>query len=377
MLDFLIPLWGGIELGVTPSVIGILIAAELIVSVIARPIAGFLTDTRVRTTIAATGALLYGVSFVGYAFATTIPVAFGAAIVSGVGGALFWISIRAIVAEYLDRDSGSLAGLLSSEALGSWFFWIPAMIALPLIGFGGVFGVLAVVCVVAAILLFRAPRVPSPRMEQPPSNVGSDLRRLAPLLIVALMTAVAESGVSLLLLLHLQNALGLEVYQIALVYLPGGIALTVFPRLLHRLVERWGRRVGYMAASVASALTASGLAFSPTPILIAALWVLTSAAWAILLPIQRAIVAEVNPNQVGRGMSLLTNAELIGAAAGSLLAGLLYDGGSWMLSCLVFAAVILSGVVLGPIALSMLGVRDKPDPKEEAQVGEQTTQAGE
>ncbi|KUM32502.1 hypothetical protein [Arthrobacter sp. EPSL27] len=57
---------------------------------------------------------------------------------------------------------------------------------------------------------------------------------MAPLLLVASMTAVAGAGVSLLLLLHLQKALGLEVYQIALIYLPGGIVLTVMPRVLHR-----------------------------------------------------------------------------------------------------------------------------------------------
>ena len=79
-----------------------------------------------------------------------------------------------------------------------------------------------------------------------------------------------------------------------------------------------------------------------------------------MLPIQRAVVAEVNRHRVGRGMSLLTNSEMLGAAAGSLLAGLLYDGGSWQLSCLIFAGIILSGTVLGPLALTKLGVRDRP-----------------
>lgn len=362
LLDFLIPLWGGTELGITPSAIGALIAVELVVSVIARPLSGWLVDTRVRTTVAAAGALLYAVSCIGYALATSLPLAFAAAVVSGVGGAFFWIAVRAIAAESLDRDSGSLAGLLSSEALGSWFFWIPAMVLLPLIGFSGVFGTLAVACIAAAVLLFRVPRFLAPPQEQTPGGIRGDGKRLAPLLLIALMTAVAESGVSLLLLLHLQKALGLEVYQIALTYLPGGIALTTLPRVLHRFVERRGRRTGYVIASAASALTAAGLAFSPGPLVIAALWVLTSASWAILLPIQRAVVAEVNGHRVGRGMSLLTNSEMLGAAAGSLLARLLYEVGSWQLSCLIFAGVILSGTILGPLALTKLGVRGRPAP---------------
>ena len=60
-------------------------------------------------------------------------------------------------------------------------------------------------------------------------------------------------------------------------------------------------------------------------------------------------------------MALLSNAGLIGAAAGSLLAGFLYDGAPWLLSCLVLGAVILSGAALGPMVLHRMGVRDRPD----------------
>ena len=361
LLDFLIPLWGGIELGLAPGAIGALIAVELVISVIARPVSGWLVDTRVRTTVAAAGALLYAVSCLGYALATSLPLAFAAAVVSGAGGAFFWIAVRAIAAEDLDRDAGSLAGLLSSEALGPWFFWVPAMVLLPLVGFGGVFGTLAVACIAAAVLLVRAPRYLPPPQEQPPGGIKGDGRLLAPLLLAALVTAVAEGGVSLLLLFHLQKELGLEIYQIALVYLPGGMVLTAMPRVLHRFVERRGRRAGYVIASAASALAAAGLAFTPGTLVIAALWVLTCAAWAMLLPIQRAVVAEVSGHRVGRGMSLLTNSEMLGAATGALLAGLLYEGGSWQLSCLIFAGLIASGSVLGPRALKKLGVRDRPE----------------
>ncbi|MCC3297844.1 MFS transporter [Arthrobacter caoxuetaonis] len=98
--------------------IGILVAAELLVSVAARPAAGWLADKRPRTVTAASGALLYAVSCLGYTLAGSLSVAFGAAILGGVGGALFWVSIRALAAEFPDRDSGSMAGLLSSEAFG-------------------------------------------------------------------------------------------------------------------------------------------------------------------------------------------------------------------------------------------------------------------
>ncbi|MBD8042546.1 MFS transporter [Arthrobacter sp. Sa2BUA2] len=364
LIDFLIPLWAGAALAMPPTAVGALVALELVVSVLARPAAGWLVDTRTRTSVAAAGALLYGMSCLGYALAAAQPHAFAAAILGGAGGALFWIAVRAIAAEDLGQDSGALAGLLSSEALGSWFFWIPAMFLLPLAGFSGIFAALAAACTAAAFLLLRAQRSLPPRQARPAETAAAPgQRRLTPLLLPALVTGAAEAGVGLLLLLHLQTSLQLAVYQIALVYLPGGIALTVLPRILHRFVERHGRQRGYAVASVASALTAAGLAFTPSPLAIAALWTLTSASWAILLPIQRAVAAEVSAPRTGRGLGLLSNAELLGAAAGSLLAGLLYDGGSWALPCLVFAGIILSGTVLGPLALRRLGVRDRPAPE--------------
>ena len=368
LLDFLIPLWGGIELGIGPSMIGVLVAVELLVSVVARPLSGWLVDTRPRTVIAAVGALLYAGSCMGYAFAGSLPIALAAAVMGGIGGAFFWVAARAVAAEFLDGDSGSLAGLLSSESFGSWFFWLPAMLLLPAWGFGGIFAALAAACLSAAFLLLRVPRTAPAPADHAAGNYLSHTAKLAPLLLLAALTATAEAGVSLLLLLHLQASLQLEIYQIALVYLPGGIVLTLVPRLLHRFVERHGRRTGYIIASLGSALTAAGLAFSPNPFVIAALWMLTSASWAIVVPIHGAIVAEVNKHAVGRGMGSLGNAGMLGAAAGALLAGSLYEAGSWQASCLVFAGILFCGTVLGPLMLAKLGVRNRPaaEPEEPA-----------
>lgn len=361
ILDFLLPLWAGSELGASPTQVGALLAVELVISFVARPVAGWLADTRERTRVAAVGALLYAASCLGYAASGSLPPAFLAAVAGGVGGALLWVSIRAIAAEFLAGDSGTFAGLFSAVALGSWFFWVPAMVLLGEAGYRGVFTALGVVCALVVVPLLLVPRsAPVPVPAGTP--VRADLRRQGPLLGVVMLTAVAEAGVGLLLLLHLQSAFDLEVYQIALVFLPGGIAMTVLPRWLHRLVEVRGRRQVYSGASFASALFAASLALAPGPGAIAGLWVLTSAAWAALVPIQQAAVAEVSGARAGRGMSLLGNAALAGSAAGSLLAGALYELSSWQWVCIVFAVVIAAGAVLGPWALGAVGVRDRPVP---------------
>lgn len=361
ILDFLLPLWAGARLGGSPAQIGGLVALGLACSFATRPLAGWLSDTRERTSTAAVGTLLFALGCLGYALAPGLGLALAAAATTGVGGALLWVSVRAVTAERLPGDDEAFARLLSAVALASWLYWVPALVLLPVIGYRGVFAGLGATCLIGAASLLAATPRPRDLSGSTVGDVRHDLRRLAPLLAVVALTNVAEAGVALLLLLHLQDAFDLEVYQIALVFLPGGIALTVLPRPLHRLTGRWGRRAVYAAATAGSALFAASLAAAPGPVVIAALWVLTSTAWAALTPIHEAAVAEVSPpDRAGRAMSLLGNAALAGGALGSAGAGALYGATSWAAVCAVLAGLLVLGAVAGPWALRRIGVRDRP-----------------
>ncbi len=115
-------------------------------------------DTRPRSRVAAVGAFAFGLSCLIFAGANTPAIAFVAAVVGGAAGPLFWISVRAIAAEYLAEDSGSFAGLKSAEALGSWVFWGPAMVLLGAFGYSAVFIGLAVAAVAAGARLMLTPQ---------------------------------------------------------------------------------------------------------------------------------------------------------------------------------------------------------------------------
>ncbi len=164
----------------------------------------------------------------------------------------------------------------------------------------------------------------------------------------------AEAGVGLALLLQLQGA-GLEVWQIALVYLPGGIALTILPRLLHGVVQRWGRKPAYLAASLATAVSTAALALSPPVILVAALWIVVSAALALLYPLQKTLVAEASGRRVARGMSLQANADTIGAAVGVVVVGAIVDDGRWIPAFLACAVIMLGGAAMVPWVIDRTG----------------------
>ncbi|GAA4966223.1 MFS transporter [Actinoplanes utahensis] len=380
VLDFLLPLFASAALDASPATTGALLAAELAVSLLARPLAGVLADRFERRTLAACGALLYAVACTGYALAGALPPAFAAAVVSGVGGALLWVPLRALVGERLAEDSGVFARLVAAEETGGWAVFVPAVLIVGPLGYGGTFLALAACCLAAALILAltprRAGRSPaatagrspaatagrSPAAatgRSPAATAGRPLpvRRLTPMLFAVATTMVAESAIGVLLLLHLQREFGMEPLEVAAVFLPGAIAMSILPPYLHRLVVRYGRTRMLAIASVASASFAAALATAPNPTAIAICWVAAAAAWSVVLPVQQAVIAEASgPAGLGRGLGWYESATLAGALVGSLSAGLLYQTGSWPTACLVFAAVILAGAVTVPAAIRHLGL---------------------
>ncbi|WP_298329977.1 MFS transporter [Haloactinopolyspora sp.] len=367
LIDFILPLWAGISLGVSATEVGMLVALEMAVSVLVRPLAGVLADTRERKLVAATGALLYGLACCGYALADSISTAYVAAALSGVGGALLWVSVRAIVGERLADDSGVYPRLMASRETGTWVAFVSAMMLLNVIDFTGVFLGCAAACFAAAGVLALSPRRPMARdahggADAAATRFGGLGRRLRPMLVAVAVTMTAEGVVAMLLLLHLQRGFDLEVVEVAYVFLPGAIVMSVLPEYVHRLVVRYGRTRVLASASVASASFAASLAWAPNPVVIAGLWILSGAAWAAVMPVQEAVIAEASGERTGRGMGLYEAAALVGGAVGALAAGLLYDTSSWTTACLVAAVIILCGVVIMPRAVRVLGVQNFPPP---------------
>ena len=380
LIDFLIPLWAGIALGADASQVGLLIAAELLVSVLVRPLAGRWADTRERRTLAGIGAVIYGLSCCGYAVADSLPMAFAAAVVGGIGGAILWVSLRAIVSERLAVDSSVFARFLSVQSTGSWIAFVAGLMLLGQTNlFAPVLAACGAACLIGAAALFTSP-ARALNGADTASDTGADTgtdtgtggpggqvtgsravaRLVRPMLIASATTTVAEAAVSILLLLHLQRGFGLGVIEAAYVFLPGAIAMMVLPPVLHKLVLRIGRRRAVMAASVFSAVFAVSLAQVDSPVLISILWILSGVAFAVLMPIEQAVVAEAAPNSVGTAMGIYTAVGLLSAAAGAIAAGALYEFSSWQAACLVSGALILSGAVLGPWAIRRLGVNNIP-----------------
>ncbi|MEO3749481.1 MFS transporter [Streptomyces sp. B6B3] len=365
LVDFVLPLWSGLELGLSATEAGILMALEMAVSVLVRPLAGVLADTRDRRRVAAVGAVLYGVACVGYAVAGAFAVAAGAAVLSGVGGALLWVTVRAMVGERLAEDSAVYPRLMGAQENGAWVAFLTGLSVLGVAGFPGLFHGCAAACLLAAAMLLTAPRrraAPSPATAGGRGGGAGLVRGLRPMLLAVAFTMTAEAAVAMLLLLHLERGFGMGVVEAAYVFLPGAIVMGLLPERLHALVVRFGRTRLLAAASVSSAGFAVGLAWAPNPWVIAGLWVLSGVAWAVVIPVQEAVIAEASGGRIGRGMGLYEAAALVGAAVGALAAGILYDASSWTVACLVASCIILAGAVVVPRAVRSLGVAEHPPP---------------
>jgi len=375
VVDFVLPLFAGAVLGLSAWETGLLIAASDLMAFLIRPMAGVVVDRADRAVVAALGAGALAVGCGLYALATGLPLALIAAAVTGGAGAFLWVAIRAIIGERLHADSSVFAKLVEAEETGGWLILVPAVVLLSVAGYRWVFVGIALCCLVAAGELFRSRRQEDPSADDV-ALAGADLssvslrdlgRSLRPMLLVIVATMTAEAAISLLLILHLQRGFGLGAVEVAYIFLPGAIAMSVLPTFLHRMVVRLGRRTMLMLGSVASALFALGLAFAPSPPWIAALWVLSAVAWSLVIPVQQAVVAEAAGRaHLGRGLSLYEAACLAGAFLGSLAAGLLYESGGLFLVCIVCAIVILSGAALIPAAVNRLGVANYPEPAPES-----------
>ncbi|WDD30080.1 MFS transporter (plasmid) [Clavibacter michiganensis subsp. michiganensis] len=366
--DFVLPLFAGAVLGLTAAQAGALLAVGLATSFLLRPLGGIAADRYERTAIAAASALVLGAGYVLVAATATFPVVLTGVLVSRAGGAFLWVALRATAGARHQADPRAFARLMSAEELGAWVVLAPAIALLAAAGYAPTFAAAAACTLIAGVLLASSRRRAStrgsgdvdaaradPLVEARGAVVRGLAARLRPLLAVVTVIGTAEAAVGLLLVLHLQRELGLEPLAIAWVSLPGGIALAVAPPHLHRVTVRYGRTPVLLAAAVAGAAFAGGLALARDPVTIAVLWILSALALAAILPIEQAALTEAaGPARIGRALGLYEATTLLAAALGSLDAGILYDAVPWEAACATSAAVILAGGLVLPQVIRQL-----------------------
>ncbi|MFF8893020.1 MFS transporter [Brevibacterium casei] len=357
LLEFVLPIVAAQVLGATPAQTGALLAVQFLVSLLVRPVAGVLVDRtggeRGTLLLAAAGAGCGALSFGLYASATTLPPAFAAAGLGGLGGAYFWVAVRAHIASRIDSGDDRFAALMESESSGAWIAFLAGIPLFQMAGAQAMFLACAASCLVAGVLLALTGSgrltgtdglVAGPLT---PVDARNLLRSIRGILVLAGVVAFAEGIVSLLVILHLIEQLGFDLGAIALVYLPGAIVLSIAPKPLHRLVRRVPPHRILLVGLGCSAVFAAALVARPGPVALAVLWILSALCFSLLVPLLERLVAEVSGVHAGRGFGWYQSTDLLGSAAGALAAGLLFGAGLWEVATIGAGLLLVVSGVLG------------------------------
>ncbi|MBF4623229.1 MFS transporter [Clavibacter sp. VKM Ac-2872] len=357
LIDFLLPLWAGIALELSPSVIGIILAVELAVAFALRPVAGRAVDRGAGPLLAAGGATLYAGGIMLMTFAHGLDAFLFSAILLGAGSAFFWVPLRAHVATQREAHS-SFSALTSAEGTGVWVAYVLALSLLPVLDYRGVLALGAAAAAVAALSILRAsgrrrirsdsstPRVHASGDAGPDSGLAAQRRRLS---AVVVLVSFVEAAASIYLLLRLQNAFGLDIMQIVWVYVPGLIAYSIAPFTGQSVIRVLGERTVVVVALLLSAGGILLLTLDAREIALAAGWAMMCWSWGWLNPVQQATAVRIYPGTVGRAVGRYESWTLIGGAAGAVCGGFALDSNSpgWVAGAAVTICLVCVAVVPG------------------------------
>lgn len=347
LVDFILPLWAAATIGLSPALIGAVMAVELATAVCFRPLAGRWADRLDRRLLAAGGGTVFATGLLILALAGSAPLVFLASALLGLGSAFFWVPLRAMVAESSEQQR-AFSRLTSAEGTGIWVVYIIALSALPLIDFKGVFAIAAAAALGAALYLaLGAIRPPAPRRSAPMPGHAPPLRGgQARLLVFVALVALVESAASIYLLLRFQQEFSLDLMEIVWFYLPGLIVYSVVPQWGAAVTQAWGERTLVL---LCLGLTVAGIflvTLAPEPWMLAVGWALLSWSWGWLDPLQQTTATRVLPGGLGRAMGRYEASTLVGGALGALAGGLTLQSGSPLWVSLAALVVMLGTLPL-------------------------------
>jgi len=359
IMGLLLPVYGK-SVGANALEIGLIFSAFSIVTIIMRPIVGWALDKFGRRPFFVTGMIAYALTMVGFAYSGSVWNFVGARLLQGLASAFAMLSASAIIADITTENNRAQAfGKLAQAS--SWGSIIGAFMAFtiyntpPLVEQYGETGLQSMLflayagfSVVAFLFaLARLPETKSPSIQEKQRPIVWSRPWLL-LILVTLVTAAAWSMTSPILILFLQDRLGLGIDMIAWAFLPSGLIWATTPSRLGQLADRFGRKPLMVLGLAVSALTMFILPTLNSLLGLAILWSLLALCFAAGDPAEQALVAELTGgDQHGRAYGFYVMAADIGAALGPLGGGWLYDTINTSAPFLATGAILaLCGLIL-------------------------------
>jgi MFS family permease len=286
-----------------------------------------------------------------------------ARVLQGISSSLLWLSASAITADLAgEQERGSAFGRIAeSSSRGSIVGVFLGFTILNVgIGFSGqetflgswmlLFLVYAAINLFALFLGVRG--LPESR---PVSNPAEDSpihwsQTWILLLLVTLVTGASAAMISPILIIFLQEKLGIGVETLAWAFLPSGLVWAFLPAQLGKLADRFGRKPLMVLGLGAASLSSFFIPALGSVIALAVLWAFQAACYAAGDPAEQALVADLTgKNQRGRGYGYYVMCADLGATIGPL-------GGAWLYQTYgAGTPFYVNGLILASCAL-ILGI---------------------
>jgi MFS family permease len=351
MLTFLLPIYAK-HLGASALEIGGLFAIFALMTVLVRPMVGWALDRFGRKGFFVGGLVGYAGAMGLFAVARDVTVLYLARLVQGISASLLWISAYTIATELTSPegrgravgqvDEARARGALAGALVG---FTLLGMLS-GLRGWSVLFAGYAALAATGAWLAWKDIPATHPRQLVPGDGGRIAFRPLVKLMVVVFIAGLSAAMLSPLLLIFLQDKFTTDIGLLALAFLPAALVHSLLPSRLGRLSDRFGR-----PPLMALGLLGSGLVSLLMPDLphlgwLIGLWVVEAVGEATAAPATEALVADLTGRELrGRGYGLYTLVAGLGATAGPLLGGWVYDAVGHAAPFYVNGGVLLASAV--------------------------------
>lgn len=364
ILNFVLPIYGK-QVGASALEIGVLFSSFSLMTVLLRPLIGAGLDRFGRRWFFVAGVAGYGLTMIAFAYAASVPGLVLARLLQGSASSLLWLATSALVADISGEDVrgrafGDVTQITNQGAiLGTFLGFFILMSAGIQEGWGPLFYGYALAGLAAALIAWR--RIPETSARQAVPRPEGSLRLLVKnrsvivLLAVTFIAWASSAMVAPILMIFLQEKFSAGVTELATAYLPAAVIWAVLPTRLGTLGDRFGRKPLLVIALSVAAAVSLFIPSASSLLVLAGLWAAEAVCFAASDPASQALVADLaGSDQRGRAYGLFSLAGGIGAVAGPLLGGWLYDSVSQP------APFIANGIVLAAsAALLWLGLGRK------------------
>ena len=360
ILSLLLPVYGR-EIGANVVEIGLFFSVFSLMTVLLRPLVGWGLDRFGRRTFFLLGLLGYALAMGSFALIDRIWGIMLARILQGIASSLLWLSARAMTADLSTqtergRAFGAVAQASSQGSIAGTF------IGFTILGFAAeisgdssnkagwilTFGTFSLAALIGFVIAWRSvgeTHAPDQaRIKRP--IVWT--RAWALLLLITFVTGASASMIAPLVIVFLQDRLGVSLSTLSWAFLPSGLVWALLPRYLGRLADRFGRKPLMLLGLIAAALTSFIIPHLSSLIGLAVLWAWQDLCYAAGDPAEQALVADLTGgDQRGRAYGLYALAADLGATIGPF-------GGTWLYQHWgVQAPFYANGIVLALCAVAI------------------------